>query len=346
MTRLLVVANSADGGGAEVSSVAISGELAKRGHDVTFIAINRNISDHNSSEMRFVNFAREKNSSPLSLLKELRSFRKCVNEIAPQIVIYNCELPELFSLAQPKGPRVIVVEHTSKPWSGRRFFGAIVRLNLRLRGANWISVSNLGQIWPFRSEVTAVIPNPFVHNQSFNPKLPTISPRLIFIGRLNRIKNPQQVLQLAHELEMPCVVIGDGPEREILEEYAFKNKMSAEFLGYVKNPWELVQKTDLIIIPSEYEGDGMVIMESILNEVPMLLQDNQDLRRFKLDEKLYCKNFEDYKEKIIKLNANFTSLTPGVKYRTNLLAERRLDSVADSWEREISKLSHKPIRRA
>jgi glycosyltransferase involved in cell wall biosynthesis len=346
MTSLLVVANSADGGGAELSSVAISSELAKRGHEVTFIAINRNIVDHNSSEMKFVNFARDKNSSPLNLLKELRSFRNCVNEVAPEFVIYNCELPELFSLAQPKGPRVIVVEHTSKPWSGRRLLGAIVRLNLRVRGASWISVSNLGQIWPLRSKVIAVIPNPFVHNQTFNPKLPTISPRLIFIGRLNTIKNPKLVLHLAHELEMPCVVIGIGPEKEILETYAFRNNISADFLGYVKNPWELIQKTDLVIIPSEYEGDGMVIMESILNQVPMLLQDNQDLRRFKLAEELYCKNFDDYKEKIIKLNANFTSLVPGVKYRTKLLAERSLDSVADSWEREISKLSHKPIRRA
>jgi hypothetical protein len=145
---------------------------------------------------------------------------------------------------------------------------------------------------------------------------------------------------------MPCVVIGVGPEREILQEYALRNSVSADFLGYVENPWELVQKTDLVIIPSEYEGDGMVIMESILNQVPMLLQDNQDLRRFKLAEKLYCKNFADYKEKIINLNANFTSLIPGIEYRTALLAERSLKSVADSWEREISKLSHKPIRRA
>lgn len=346
MTRLLVVANSADGGGAEVSSVAISGELAKRGHEVTFIALNRNISDHNSSEVRFVNFAREKNSSPLSLLKELRIFRSCVHEIAPEIIIYNCELPELFSLAQPKGPQVIVVEHTSKPWSGRRLLGTIVRLNLIFRGATWISVSNLGKIWPFQSRVAAVIPNPFVHNHSFDTLLAAKPPRLIFIGRLNKIKNPMCALSLAHELEMPCVIIGVGPEKKILEEYALMNNLSADFLGYVTNPWEHVQKTDLVIIPSEYEGDGMVIMESILNQVPMLLQDNQDLRRFKLAEKLYCKGFDDYKEKIINLNTNFVSLIPGTDYRTALLAERSLDSVADSWEREIAKLSHKPIRRA
>jgi glycosyltransferase involved in cell wall biosynthesis len=194
--------------------------------------------------------------------------------------------------------------------------------------------------------VTAVIPNPFVHYQSFNTKLPTPSPRLIFIGRLNKIKNPLRVLHLAHELEMPCVVIGIGPEKKMLEQYACKNNLLADFLGYVKNPWQHVQKTDLVIIPSEYEGDGMVIMESILNQVPMLLQDNPDLRRFKLAEKLYCKNFDDYKEKIMNLEANFTSLIPGEDYRAALLAERSLDSVTDSWEREISQISHKPIRRA
>jgi glycosyltransferase involved in cell wall biosynthesis len=59
-----------------------------------------------------------------------------------------------------------------------------------------------------------------------------------------------------------------------------------------------ISSRSIVIVPSEFEGDGMTVIESLSNGNPILLANNPDLRRFDLPDKNYFENLEDLIGKI------------------------------------------------
>jgi glycosyltransferase involved in cell wall biosynthesis len=64
--------------------------------------------------------------------------------------------------------------------------------------------------------------------------------------------------------EFAMVFVGDGPERERLETYSAERGLAdrVTFIGAAANPYGWMREADVVIVPSRYEGFGLVAAEA------------------------------------------------------------------------------------
>ena len=76
----------------------------------------------------------------------------------------------------------------------------------------------------------------------------------------------------------------------------------------------------------------MVVFEAVLSNNPILLFNNDDLKRFKFDDRHY---FNDFEELVTIINdnkmSNFQDLKVSEMIYKRLLEERSLQRVSDQW---------------
>lgn len=100
----------------------------------------------------------------------------------------------------------------------------------------------------------------------------------LFVGQLIERKGVDLLIQaLVSTSNASCVIVGAGPEREALEELAVRLKLSdrVRFLGSV-DPQELPNifaLADALVVPSRYEGWGVVVAEGMAAGLPVVASD-------------------------------------------------------------------------
>jgi glycosyltransferase involved in cell wall biosynthesis len=339
-SKVLFVVNSYSGGGAENSIMGVTRELRDKGIPVQLCALNRNTAqDFTDSANGLYLLERKWKSGLVATLRNLLMFRKLLLTMQPKVLIANCELPELYvSLVAPRSAVLVVVEHTSQPWSGRRMLGRFVRTILRVRKANWITVSSTQSgIW-FGSKSPLHIPNPISRGRKVNPD-EAIRTEVVFIGRLRTEKRPQWVIDASIENNLKVDLFGDGDEREWLENEYANSSNAVQFHGYVSNPWECISANSLVVVPSEYEGDGMVVAEAIIRNYPVLLADNADLRRFNLPDSNYFQNQSQLADQMrVWKEAEGNAFATPENIIVTLIRERDIDEIGNRWSAYLDQL--------
>ncbi len=106
--------------------------------------------------------------------------------------------------------------------------------------------------------------------------------RVIFIGRLNKIKNLHNLIKAFSDIgsDAELVFVGYGKEKEGLEKYAKKMGINLIFRGVVPReriPIELNQ-SDVFILPSFSEGQPKVLLEAMSCGLPCIASDIPSLR--------------------------------------------------------------------
>jgi glycosyltransferase involved in cell wall biosynthesis len=117
----------------------------------------------------------------------------------------------------------------------------------------------------------AAPPNPLEGAQFHSPAKTGSKSNLLFVGRLTKLKGVHQLLQaipLAEKKlgkELTVTVAGNGPEQERLQDFASRNRLTAEFTGWVgtAQKTDLMQQADLLVVPSLWpEPFGLVGIEA------------------------------------------------------------------------------------
>ena len=340
---IAIVSNAINGGGAEKSMLAIHQELLKAGLESNFIALNKDLPISGIPKITILN--RRWKSGVRSTFNNYLDFKKTIRFINPKILILNCELPELFgSLVNYKG-KIICVEHTTFPWYKKRNLGKIIRLILRIKKVQWVTVIKDNEMIWFGKNAARYIPNPYI--PPTNKRTVLNRPNsLVFIGGMKENKRPEWVIRAGLQSGINVDIYGDGPIKMTLEEKYkdFTNKI--KFYGFQADIWETLQANSLVVIPSEFEGDGMVVMEAILNGNPVALADNKDLRRFQLDEKHYFKDINELCEIVKKYEKNnFKELIPSESFRADLMSTRALNIIVKKWVELIAESNYSKIRK-
>jgi len=341
MKRIVIVTNSLTGGGAERAMNLASNALSRDGHQVTLITINKSAFDLIRNECSVITLDREDNPGMMGTARALSAFVKSVMRIKPDLYFINCDLPELFACFLPFKSNIVVIEHANPAWSTRKNFGKFVRQILRFKDVTFVAVSSHLKIWPTNFAPEWILPNIIPISQSVNFISGHNSQirRLVFIGRLARVqKRPDWVLDIAKIAQLPIKFIGSGAELNSLKIKAGVLEVDAEFSGHILDPWKELCEGDLLIVPSLFEGDGLVILEAISNNIPLLVSDISDFRRFQLQEEVYCKNIEDFADRISLYSNRLDDLIVPIDDAVRILDGRGIEKVLESWNSLIAKL--------
>ncbi len=106
---------------------------------------------------------------------------------------------------------------------------------------------------------------------------PTDAPLIIFAGRLapqKRVDDLLKALDLLQyvEPEARTIIVGDGPLRDVLEEkaHAYHLDDHVRFLGHREDVPRLMAASDLVVLPSAYEGLPNVVLEAMRLRKPVV----------------------------------------------------------------------------
>ena len=133
---------------------------------------------------------------------------------------------------------------------------------------NWIP-SNKGK--------TKVIPNAVPIPKFLNPcSVKTYD--ILFVGRLTKQKSVEillkaiKILKNKHSRNLKIAIVGDGELKENLNNLTVELGINREvkFLGVRKDVKELMVSSKIFVLPSRWEGFGIVIIEAMSNMLPVI----------------------------------------------------------------------------
>ncbi len=91
---------------------------------------------------------------------------------------------------------------------------------------------------------------------------------LINVGRLTDQKDQitiiKSLIHLKNLKNISLLILGKGSKKKVLIEFIKKNKLSknVKLIGYKKNPYPYIDKADIFILSSKYEGSPNVLIEA------------------------------------------------------------------------------------
>ncbi|CAI3304237.1 glycosyltransferase [Enterococcus cecorum] len=100
---------------------------------------------------------------------------------------------------------------------------------------------------------------------------------LLYVGRLFESKNPIGFLEIVKQFKLNkkkvnCLMIGEGPLKEICEKYIEENELYdwVRMIGFTNNPYSYMKAAKVVVMPSKWEGFGLVAVEAMLLGKPVV----------------------------------------------------------------------------
>ena len=340
MKRVMFVTNSLSGGGAERAMNLASNELCRRNWAIALVPINSGLPDFIEPIGEVFPLGRKWRGGLVSTVLSYIRFNNVVRSWNPDIVILTCDLPEFFGAFLLNKKRLVIVEEASFPWGTRKVFGRAIRKLLEIRGVKTVAASPHLQIWPHRLLADVVIQNaitPFRTDQALNARGGQLV-RLNFIGRLSVEKRPNWFIEVCEAAGFKGRLIGDGGMKQSLLNFASNKAIDLEFTGFLKDPWASLADGELLIVPSIFEGDGLVVIEAMKQGVPLLLSDIPDFRRFALAERHYCTDVNAFVSRTLEYAKKLEELVVPIDISSKILLSRSSSSIGDKWEEFLNSI--------
>lgn len=104
---------------------------------------------------------------------------------------------------------------------------------------------------------------------------PIFLDRLLFIGRLDVVKNLENIMLASKKAHLKLDVVGKGPMRDSLEKLAEGLDVDCQFLGIIPNEKlsELMEKYKYFILASFHEGNPKSLLEAMSMECTCIASD-------------------------------------------------------------------------
>lgn len=165
---------------------------------------------------------------------------------------------------------------------------------------------------------------------------------ILMIGRLSEQKNHLWFFEIFKKLkDVNLIIIGNGPLEKKLKQKAYKN---IYFLGTKNNVYKYLNKCDVFVLPSLYEGMPRVLMEALACGCVCVANDcetgprellgvelTKELKRYKQTKYGYLVPFNNKGEFVKALN---DALKHGKKIQPD--TRFKLENITKKWTREIN----------
>lgn len=288
-------------------------ELIKRGHSVAIVSPDKRRLDSvrhyvvNSPQQgvfighpELPNAKKFKDMSGKELsdiyIQYLRTSMEATSDFNPDIVhaFHTVFLPQIARVIKNLfGTRYIITTHGSDLTylvEDRRFNGLIRDAN---RGASHITANSdftkkayIELFGESLEKKTTVIPGGvrlenYTHDKN---DIETIEKKyrlqgkkiVLFTGRLIKEKGVKYLINAAPFIDGTLVIVGDGPERKILEEQIKRKKLTNVILaGYINSSDKrhlhaLYERAEVYVTPTVWEGFGLTILEAMAAHTPVI----------------------------------------------------------------------------
>jgi glycosyltransferase involved in cell wall biosynthesis len=334
----MFVTNSLSGGGAERATNILVNALSDLGNQVSLVAINDGPRDLIEPSCQTFELKRKWQGGLTSVLGAYFRLQRVIWKWRPDYLVLNCDIPEFLGSLTIGKHKLIAVEHATYPWINRLRLGKMTRKILSARKTKWVAVSRHLKIWG-----SDTLPDISISNAIAMPATERSKPsgpikRINFVGRLSPEKQPLWVLEIAKQTGLPIRVFGEGLLKSELQNFGTENRVDAEYYGFVLNPWDFFDESDLLIIPSSFEGDGLVLVEALCNRIPFIASDIPDLRRFNLKDKNYALNVEEFSKSIIGNLNSIEYFLPEQTTVHEILRDREPAAVSSKWSSFLKSL--------
>ena len=278
-------------GGAETVAFHLSNYLSDKGHEVRILTINSKdqLSQRLNTEVRFTTFNKTRIiSSLIPLIRFIRTENiDCfVANMWPLTVV--SVIANFFCSGFRQ--KLFLIEHGDlgeEHKNRSKLFKFFQRLSISIlynKAYKVIAVSNgVGEDLiskGLRREKTQVIYNPAYPNLAEHKLNDEEGKKKWFkedclklscVGHIGKIKNYPNlisaidILKNKNKINCQVIIAGEGPERNTIEALIHQKKLTNEitFLGYISNPLSLIEESDLLVLSSNNEGFGLVIVEAL-----------------------------------------------------------------------------------
>lgn len=122
----------------------------------------------------------------------------------------------------------------------------------------------------------SIIPNPLTKTADSETISPLTNKNIVFVGRLSAEKGVMRLLHIWERVgkrltEYTLSIYGDGPAKAEMEEYIDKHCLGrVVFKGFCNDLDDIYTHADLLLMTSDTEGFGMVLIEAMYYGVPCI----------------------------------------------------------------------------
>ncbi|RYM05910.1 glycosyltransferase [Sporolactobacillus sp. THM7-7] len=279
-----VVLGQAEGrGGLENVLTLVSNELQRRGHEIRVFQMGQSSYQDWEETLPEVYYyglaAHQSYQGEQDLFRYALGYRDMLDILGYPDVILATHTPLLSALCRlavchlggEKEPAILSWLHGPPDvWKGGQY------LHYAKDGHLAISESIGNQIAEYVDpETVHYIGNPVDFNHVSQVKRAKNSLKLIYVGRLNNIEKRLDVLFKGLKKlngDWTLNVIGDGPNKTSLQDYAKKLDIDNHifWMGWSNRPWEEITSASVLVLSSDYEGFGLVVVEALSRGLPVI----------------------------------------------------------------------------
>lgn len=277
--KILKLTTLLDFGGQEKQYISFTEKPQLLRHEYIFIAIGYGGNAENILKERgFKVYILNQNFSIKHLLN-IWTIYKLIKKIKPDIVHTAAAEANFHGLVAGKlaGVKTIIAEEIGIPNHSsvaKKIFRLIYKLSNKVIGVSQSVKNFLVHSNEIPEQKGKVIYNPVSIPKEF-PKKKSHQFEIVFVGRLEQVKNVTILIKALSKIEIPNIhltIVGDGREKENLEQLCdeLNQKNRITFTGFYAEPSEYLCSADLFVLPSFSEGFGIAAVEAMMMKVPVL----------------------------------------------------------------------------